>query len=89
MPAIGDKRPTQVGTSATLIYQPVGSRDNLTLINESKDIAYIGQSGVTASQGLPLWPGDKLTLNRVPMAIYAVSGASSPPPFISVVAGVS
>lgn len=89
MPGIGEKKPTQVGTSATLVYQPVGSRDTLTLVNESRDVAYIGQSGVTATQGLPLWPGERITLNRVPMAIYAVSSPSTPPPFISVVAGVS
>lgn len=87
MPAIGEKRPTQVGTSATLVYQPVGSRDTVTMVNESKDVAFIGQASVTATTGLPLWPGEKITLNRVPMALYAVSSASTPPPFISVVAG--
>ena len=84
-----DKKPTQLGTSATLIYQPVGTRDNVTITNEGKDIAYIGQSSVTTATGLPLWPGDHITLNRVPMAIYGVGAASSGAPFVTVVAGVS
>ena len=87
--AIGEKKPTVVGTSATLIYQPVGNRDNLTIINEGKDIAFIGQANVTATSGLPLWPGDRVTLNRVPMAVYAIAAAGSGAPFLSVVAGVS
>lgn len=86
---VGEKKPTQLGTSATLIYQPVGTRDNVTITNEGKDIAYIGQSTVTATTGLPLWPGDHITLNRVPMGIYGVSASSGGAPFVTTVAGVS
>lgn len=85
--SVGDKKPTVLGTSATLLYQPTGARDSLTLINEGRDVAYIGQSGVTTSTGLPLWPGDRITLNRVPQAVYGI-GASTGAPFISVVPSV-
>ena len=77
-----------VGTTATLVYRPVGSNDSVTLINEGRDTAYIGQSAVTATTGLPLVPGDRLTIQRVPFPIYAVGFASSGAPFVSVVAGV-
>lgn len=85
--SIGEKKPTQLGTSATLIYQPSGTRDSLVIINEGRDVAYIGQSGVTTSTGLPLWPGDRITLNRVPQALYGV-GTGPNAPFVSVVPSV-
>lgn len=88
VPAIGEKgSPTQLGTSATLIYQPVGARDAVVIINEGKDIAYIGQSNVTSTSGLPLIPGDKIALNRVPFAVYGV-GSGSHAPFVTVVPSV-
>jgi len=86
--AVGEKKPTQLGTSATLVYQPIGVRDSVTIFNEGKDIAYIGQTGVTSSVGLPILPGDKVTLNRVPFAIYGVGAVGTGAPFLSVVPSV-
>lgn len=87
--SVGDKKPTQLGTSATLIYQPVGPRDSLIVINDGPDVAYIGQAGVTYQQGLPLWPGDRVSFNRVPQALYAVASPSNPAPHLSIFPGVS
>lgn len=84
---VGEKKPTQLGTSATLVYQPIGTHDSLVVINEGKDVAYLGQSSVTTSTGLPLWPGDRITLNRVPQALYGI-GAGPSAPFVSVIPSV-
>ena len=83
-----NKTPTPVGPSATLVYQPVGARDTLIVRNEGGHTAFLGQSSVTSTTGLPLVAGEQLVFTRVPFAIYAVA-ASGTGPVLSVTAGVS
>lgn len=63
-----------VDSVATLVYQPVGSRDHVVISNLGKTPAYLGQQYVTAVTGLPLPSGHRLELFQVPSAIYAISG---------------
>jgi hypothetical protein len=60
-----------------LVYtpSPIGV-PKVTLINEGTTNVFIGQAGVTQSNGLPLAPRQELSLAFAPFALYAVSGAA-------------
>ena len=68
---------TPVTGDAVLVYTPPSTGiPKVTLINEGASIVYIGQAGVTASNGLPLQPRQELSLPFAPYALYAVSGGA-------------
>lgn len=63
------------GTSSVFVAGSVtaGSRD-ITLINTGAGTAYVGQTGVTQTTGLPVPPGYQLTLQGAVFTVYAVGG---------------
>jgi hypothetical protein len=66
---------TPVGGSATLVYSPAASGvPHVTLINEGASVVYIGSALVQPGTGLPLAPGQQVTLPFAYQSLYAVSG---------------
>lgn len=68
----------QVTTAAAqLIYSPVGQPAGLTvqITALSGGMHYVGPAGVTPSTGVPMGPGDTMTLHS-PAALYAINGSS-------------
>ena len=69
-----DLTPSVNGSDFTL----VDPRD-ITLVNTGPSTVYVGQTGVTASTGIPVAAGDQLTLQGPAVALYAIcaSGGSA------------
>lgn len=79
-----------VGTTATAIYSstsfvPVGGGAGgtfptgsllpaLTIINTGGTVCYIGSSSVTTATGVPLQPGQQLTISGGPGVVAATAG---------------
>lgn len=62
-----------VTTVATAIYTPQNANATLIVSNVGASILYLGQSGVTAATGLPIFPGQTINLTRITAAVYAVA----------------
>jgi len=63
-----------VTTGATLVYTPQTTRDHIFISNSGLTTLYLGQAGVTAATGLPLYPGQVVDMPVIKAAIYAASG---------------
>lgn len=66
-----------VGTSATQIVGADTSRVCLIVFNNSNNWVYLGGSGVTKDNGLPLPPKSWITLERFTGALYGIASADS------------
>lgn len=58
---------------ATAIYTPQNTNASLIVTNVGASTLYLGQSGVTAATGLPIYPGQIVNLTRITAAVYAVA----------------
>lgn len=66
-----------VGTSATLLDAADSTRQSVTLKNAGAVTVYVGPSGVTTTNGLPLEPGEALTVDKTTAALYAIVASGS------------
>ena len=66
-----------VGTSATQIVGANTNRTCLVVFNNSNNWVYLGGSGVTTGNGLPLPPKSYIVLERYTGALYGIASASS------------
>ncbi len=63
-----------VTASPALIYSPSpAGTSHVFVSNQGRFPVYIGQSGVTAANGLPLYPNNVIDLANCPVALYGVS----------------
>lgn len=60
------------GAPGTLVRAANNTRQSLTIRNNSGVDAYIGPSGLTSATGMPLSPGEAITLNGTTAAVYAL-----------------
>lgn len=69
---------TVTTSTQALIYNPANQAvpTSVTIRGVSGGVHYVGQSGVTTSSGVPIGPGDVVTLHSPPVALYAINGAS-------------
>jgi hypothetical protein len=59
------------------VFLPVpGVTSTVTLFNEGTSVVYVGQQGVSPGTGLPLLPGQQVSLPDVQVPLYACSGAA-------------
>lgn len=65
-----------VGTVAALVFAPQQYSTTATITNNGTSTLYLGQSTVTAATGLPLKPGQSLSMTFT-QSIYAVAGNNS------------
>lgn len=64
-----------VAATPALVYSPSpAGQSHVFLSNIGRFPVYVGQSGVTASNGVPVYPGQNIDLSVMPTALYAVSG---------------
>lgn len=58
-----------------LVYSPSpAGTSHVFLSNQGRFPVYVGQSGVTASNGIPVYPNGNIDLANMPVNLYAVSG---------------
>lgn len=63
-----------VTTSAATVLAADATRRTAVLTNLGSDYVWIGDSGITANEGIRLAPGQALTIDKAPTpAIYAVA----------------
>ncbi len=66
---------TSVSGAPVLIYNPAPSgTPNSFIQNSGSSVIYIGQAGVTAANGVPLYPNQVIDLSFSPIKLYAASG---------------
>ena len=73
-----------IGTTATLIVADNVQAEEVHL-HTSGGLLYIGDAGVTTSNGLRLDSGDKITFNTHVGAMYAVTNTGSTTVYIAVI----
>lgn len=67
-----------VTTSAATVLASDSARRTAVLTNLGSDYVWIGDSGITANEGIRLAPGQTLTVDRAPTpAIYAVAASGT------------
>lgn len=67
-----------VSTTAALFASPLANRKYASIYNNGNQEIYIGASGVTSTDGFPVFPGSLLDLRvGAAVAIHAVSAAGS------------
>ena len=67
-----------VSTTAALLASELSGRKYLTAYNNGNKLVYVGQSGVTTSNGFPLFPGSLLELRLGPsVSLHAVAAAGT------------
>lgn len=66
---------TSVSGAPVLIYNPAPSGLPSAFVqNSGASVIYLGQAGVTAANGLPLYPNQIVDVSFLPNKVYAVSG---------------
>ena len=73
-----------IGTTATLIVADNVQAEEVHL-HTSGGLLYVGDAGVTTSNGLRLDSGDKITFNTHVGAMYAVTNTGSTTVYVAVV----
>jgi len=69
---------TVTTSSAALITSPLASRKYVYIYNNGNKAIFIGESGISAAQGFPVFPGNILDLRvGAAVAIHAVSDSGS------------
>jgi hypothetical protein len=64
-----------ITATASLVYSPSpAGTSHLFLSNLGRFPVYVGQAGVTAANGLPVYPNQNLDLSTMPVNLYAASG---------------
>jgi hypothetical protein len=67
-----------VTTSAAAVLASDSTRRTAVLTNLGSDYVWVGDSGITANEGIRLAPGQSLTIDRAPTpAIYAVAASGT------------
>ena len=67
-----------VTTSAATVLALDATRRTAVLTNLGSDYVWVGDSGITANEGIRLAPGQTLTIDRAPTpAIYAVAASGT------------
>ena len=67
-----------VTTSAAAVLASDSTRRTAVLTNLGSDYVWVGDSGITANEGIRLAPGQTLTIDRAPTpAIYAVAASGT------------
>lgn len=67
-----------VTTSAATVLAADATRRTAVLTNLGSDYVWVGDSGITANEGIRLAPGQALTIDRAPTpAIYAVAASGT------------
>lgn len=67
-----------VTTGAATVLASDATRRTAVLTNLGSDYVWIGDSGITANEGIRLAPGQTLTIDRAPTpAIYAVAASGT------------
>jgi len=77
------------GTTATIVWDPVGAQfsgtlRDVTLVNAGANQCWLGQSTVSIATGVPLAPGNQLTIQgyaatagAIAGRLYAIAGAGT------------
>jgi hypothetical protein len=66
-----------VGLTATLIAAADSLRQSLVVKNNGSNTVYLGGSGVTVAQGLPLAAGEAFTLSETTAALYGIASVAT------------
>lgn len=66
-----------ISTAPVVIYSPQAHTSTAIITNAGTSTIFLGQSGVAATTGLPLAPGQTVQLLQVTVPLYAVSGLAS------------
>ena len=67
-----------VTTTSDVVLAANAARRTIVLTNLGSDYVWIGDSGITANEGIRLAPGQTLTIDRAPTpAIYAVAASGT------------
>jgi hypothetical protein len=73
-----------IGTSATLIVADSVAAEEVHL-HTSGGLLYVGDAGVTTSNGLKLDSGDKITFNTHTGSMYAVTNTGTTTVYVAVI----
>lgn len=64
-----------VAATPSLIYSPSpAGKPSVTVSNNGRYPVYLGQAGVTAAAGFPLYPNNMVDMPTMPVSLYAVGG---------------